>query len=133
MRRPVLESGTAHKVLKFSETPDDKLTKEYVEKSINTHTKVMRRELQLGGWLVTRIDRLAEGDEGDVKLIAKIAKLGTKESSHARRLARLEGSKKDGRVAPQAGAQESRDKADSPILRPDGSSVSSTPRSPIIL
>ncbi len=84
MRRPILDSGSAYKIVYLSKAPAH-LTNEQLEKAINSHVRTFRKELQAQGKLVKKINRSLYGIMGDVRLEALWEVLGVKRTKAFRR------------------------------------------------
>lgn len=90
--RPVLESGTALKTVYLSKA-SQKLSQEQLEKAMENHERIMRKELQASGRIVRKITKTLAGIEGDVRLMMTWEILGAKKTKEYR--ARLKANASD--------------------------------------
>ncbi len=116
--RPVLESGTAVKTIYISKAPMD-MTSEQLEKALDRHETIMRKEITSTGRIVRKVIKTLHGLEGDVRFQMVWEVLGVKNTKKVRRnharmgttyasaLEPVEGSQAEpGRVEAQAGNEE---------------------------
>ena len=84
MKRPILDSGSAYKVVYLSKAPLV-FTNEQMEKAMDHHIRTMYKELQAQGKTVLKINKSLHGIMGDVKIEAIWVVLGEKRTKEWRR------------------------------------------------